>query len=281
VLIRGTVAEAGSIAADLLSVMIPASGKITVGKLTLSYQLAADAEAAVHLGFTLATAILLLDPTSGILAKLLERVPSGSDVFVAGHSQGAAIATLCRSFFNYSTFFQDLIQLNYKTYVFAQPKPGNDHYADDFSFIVSNSNMGFSVINTQDWVPQVPFTFELPGDINTPNPLSVFTTEAGELIGTALGKVKGLTTTSPFSRYQPQMDALKQALSEQKLVAVEQAATDHDISILPTFNFAGAGLPIILQGTPGTNPDDPKDYFWQHHAAMYYDLLLKTFPPQQ
>jgi hypothetical protein len=61
---------------------------------------------------------------------------------------------------------------SYKTYVYAQPKPGNDHYASDFESKFCNSGLAFRVTNSLDWVPQVPFTLEFPGDINTPNPLS-------------------------------------------------------------------------------------------------------------
>jgi len=40
----------------------------------------------------------------------------------------------------------------------------------------------------------------------------------------------------------------------------------------------GCGAAISLQGTPSGNPDNPKDGWWQHHAAMYYELLQKQFP---
>jgi hypothetical protein len=285
ILIRGTVDEAGSIIDDLLSVMIPASGSVTVDSLTLSYQLAADPAAAVHLGFTLALFILLFDPTDGILVNLPANTGTQADIFVAGHSQGAAIATLLRSFLNYSDILQKVFgrQYNYKTYVFAQPKPGNDHYGYDFETIVTPSEMGFTVNNTQDWVPQVPLTFELLGDINTPNPLSVLGAEDATL-ATALSAVENLRSniaTAQLSKHQPQMSLLGQILPKQTLQPTTSASTGQGITILPTLNFVGAGLPIILQGVPGTNPCDPKDFFWQHHTAMYYDLLAGIPIPTQ
>jgi hypothetical protein len=127
VLIRGTVVQTGSIVEDLMAVMIPAQGDLPAGSVALPYRLAADPKAGVHLGFALGMAILLCDGVNGILPKLRALVPDGASVLIAGHSQGAALATLCRSFLHYSPILGDK-QLHYKTYLYAQPKPGNDHY---------------------------------------------------------------------------------------------------------------------------------------------------------
>lgn len=274
VLIRGTVDEPGSIIDDILAVMIPASGSATVSSITLSYQLATNPKAGVHLGFALALFILLYDPTDGILVKLLELVPPGGDVFVAGHSQGAAIATLCRSFLNY-TEFQKLFNFNYKTYVFSQPKPGNDYYGYDYESIVGNTNLGFTLTNTEDWVPQVPFTFEIPSDVNTPNPLSLLSTQQASLASATsqVAVMRSHIADAQMQKYAAQMEALGQKLKAQNLREASASAVETNITILPTLNFSGCGLPVILQGVPGTNPCDPKDFFWQHHTAMYYDLL--------
>ena len=67
VVIRGTVAKARSILADVLSVMIRGSGSLAVDSLRFSYRFAADPQATVHLGFALAALILLHDPRDGIL----------------------------------------------------------------------------------------------------------------------------------------------------------------------------------------------------------------------
>src|SRR5215467_15190640 len=82
------------------------------------------------------------------------------------------MATLLRSYFAYASDAPEEKNYSYKTYVYAQPKPGNDHYADDFESRFCNSGFAFRVTNSLDWVPQVPFTLEFLCDINTPNPLS-------------------------------------------------------------------------------------------------------------
>src|SRR5262249_8218971 len=170
--LRGTVMEAGSILEDLISILVHASGTVTVDHQSVPYQFAADTAAGVHLGFALGTLLLLKDPVNGILAQLAgHRVSPGSNVYVTGHSQGAAMATLLRSYLEYSR--EAPAGLSYKTYVFAQPKPGNDHYALDFESKFSNPGLAFRVTNSLDWVPQVPFTLEMVQDMNVPNPLSV------------------------------------------------------------------------------------------------------------
>lgn len=301
VLVRGTVAEAGSVIDDLLSVMIPANAQIEISSLTWNYQLAAasNANAGIHLGFTLAMLILTYDPLKGILWKLLETVPAGSDVFIAGHSQGAAIATLLRSYLHYLNLF-DRTQMgtfyNYKSYVFAQPKPGNDLYGIDYDAVASNSGLAFTVNNSQDWVPQVPFTIEILSDINVPNPVSVelgshaLAAVALKQIQTEANRLRDGVALVQIGKHTPNLVALGGIFQDPKFQlkvlgqAVPQGLTlelPKLPPILPTLNFAGCGSIYGLLGTPGTNPCAPKDFFWQHHAAMYSALLNGTPIPTQ
>lgn len=284
VVIRGTVDQTGSIIEDLLAVMVPATGSISVDGVTLGYQFAADPLAALHVGFALGTLITMYDPIAGILAHLIANVPSGSGVFVVGHSQGAAMATLCRSFLNYTSLLSDLgLHYSYKTYAFAQPKPGNDHYGDDYEAIASNAGTAFTVNNDQDWVPQVPFTFELYRDINVPNVLSVLgsqPTPGVAAIHEAVTRYQHEQASKALAHQKPVIDRLGRAVRDNQLVKSGVAAgATTDITIVPTLNFVGCGSAITLQGTPGDNPDDPSDGWWQHHAALYYLLLQKQFPP--
>lgn len=273
--VGGTVPRVGSVIEDLLLVMIPAAGSVTLGPLALPYQFATDPEATIHLGFTLGSLILLLDPDKGILVHLFEKVPAGSAVFVSGHSQGAAEATLIRSFLAYylSSAYQ------YKTYVFAQPKPGNDHYATDFEAVAANAGLGFRVTNDQDWVPQVPLTIELPGNINQPNPISVLKTE---LLGGLFEKLAlDITGVDRFAHHLAALADLaprQNKIATTPVAAPASGASANGVTLAKTLNYVGAGWEIALQGTPGSNPLDPKDFFWQHHTEMYFDLLQKQFP---
>ncbi len=251
---RGTVTTKPSIVEDLLAVMIPAKGSVDLKIGDFSYQLAADSRAGVHVGFTLGLATLILD----VIDKINDYAAKGAtQFFITGHSQGAALATLCRSLLQYTkrVTAKDLV---YKTYVFAQPKPGNDYYGYDFDAIASNQGMAFRITNNRDWVPQVPFTIQLLKDPSAPNPVT-------EL------KEKLANLTDDFEELKQLKDKIEQKL-EQK--------PGHHLKgkILPTLNYVGCGIPIVLQGIEGDNPQNPNDFFWQHHAAIYYQLLCQTFP---
>jgi len=276
VVIRGTVETVGSIFEDVMAVMIPGSGMLQVGSVSLDYKLANDPESAVHLGFALGLFVLLYDAKNGILAKL-GALPDGAEVFISGHSQGAAIATLCRSFLEYSTTVAAK-GFSYKTYVFAQPKPGNDHYGRDFDRITSNVNLGFRVTNSQDWVPQVPLSLQLLGSLNEPNILDELTGNfAFKMFTEGFDALEGHLEEIHLAKHVPQVSALEQILKSNPSLVLP-ASTASAIQLVPTLNFINCGSSISLPGTPGMNPTDPKDFFWQHHAAMYHGLLTTKFP---
>lgn len=298
-LIRGTVNQAGSIIADLLAVMIQANGairfKLGDESLDLDYHFAdpANGKAGVHLGFALAALIMMYDPSCGILPQLKRMVdkgtiPPGSGIYIAGHSQGAAVATLCHSLLHYKESNHiDLPGFTYKTYLFAQPKPGNDCYGNDFNRIATDIGMAFLVNNDQDWVPQVPLTLQSLDDLIKPNPLSVIENilfswfiklihwlmlQVRKLIHVPVQHSKAQKLITYFQNEQfrdmvfkgQSLDLRGRDLSEAKLALPK---------IMLTLNYTNCGIPYTLKGQPGTNPQKSTDVFWQHHAAMYYYLL--------
>lgn len=280
VVLRGTVPEAGSVIEDLISVMIVAKGTIAIGAETASYQFADVPQAGVHLGFALGTLLLLKDSTSGVLAQLKARVPAGSEIYVTGHSQGAAMATLLRSYLQYPNSDRP-DGYSYKTYVFAQPKPGNDHYAADFGNRFSNAGFAFRVTNSLDWVPQVPFTIELPDDIDEPNPLSAWFTDsiglriikAGfSVVGKASAEVRDLLARHVLARQDP---TVRQLLARDR--AVTELKGTLSLPVMSSLNFVNAGSEVALIGTPCAG-DECKDGFFEHHAGTYYKLLKAQIP---
>jgi len=281
VVIRGTVTTGGSILADLLSVMVPASGALTLDSVSFSYDLAADGKAAVHLGFVLSALVLLYHPQDGILEQLTTTCPGGSEIFISGHSQAAAVATLVRSYLEYSKVATPL-GWRYKTYVFSQPRPGTDHYGYDSARITNTTGAGFRVTNTEDWVPQVPLTFELLGDVNEPNPLDLLTGFERALVKVTSAAVRTLhehIAEEVLKKHQPQIARLAAVMKTQHLTPTGTAVGSVLLNnIVWTFNFVNCGSPIILRGSPGVNPVNRGDSFWQHHAAMYYQLLTATYP---
>jgi hypothetical protein len=270
--IRGTIETAGSILDDLISVMVAAKGTLKVGALQTDYQFSDDAEAGVHLGFALGALLLLQDPQNGILAKLAGLgIGADTDIYVTGHSQGAAIATLIRSHLHYAGG----PGLSYKTYVFAQPRPGNDHYAEDFELKFSDPGLAFRITNTLDWVTQVPFTLQFVPDIDKPNPLSVLASPSLLLtiLGKAIDGIRDAVEAQARSRLQSSAVAVVRSQAPAAAPASpDLMATAFDVPIMPSLNFVNAGEDISLRGVPCSGAQC-SDAFFEHHATTYYALL--------
>jgi hypothetical protein len=272
IIIRGTVAETGSVVEDLLSLLMKANDKITVDQLSFPYKFADEPDAAVHLGFALGALLLLNWPGSGILAKLAAlNIPANTPIYIAGHSQGAAVATLIRSYLFYGNS-----NYQHKTYVFAQPKPGNDHYATDFENRFSNFGYAFRLTNSLDWVPQAPFTFEFPGDLNKPNPLN-----SGANLSTAANSYVTALTTSQTQAYnlllekeRPRIQKAGSALLKTKDPQAADAISV-DVPLVPSLYFTGAGTEVALIGQPCNPAVDQCNDWYQHHLTTYSALMRK------
>lgn len=166
--IRGTTEAAASWLANFYSAMVPAKGTLQLSKTdTFHYELASDPKAAVHIGWLVGTAYLAKD----ILPKIDSCYKSGiKDVVIFGHSQGGGIAYLLTAYLlnlQYSGKLPSDIQ--FKTYCSAGPKPGNLFFAYEYEAMTQNG-WAFNVVNTADWVPEVPFSVQTINDFNGTNP---------------------------------------------------------------------------------------------------------------
>ena len=274
--LRGTVMRAGSIFEDLISILVGANGIITVGPHPIPYRFAADAAAGVHLGFALGTLLLLKDREHGILAQLAARGVAPGDVYITGHSQGAAMATLLRSYLEYAP--DAPAGYAYKTYVFAQPKPGNGHYALDFDARFANRELAFRVTNSLDWVPQVPFTLEFLQDVDRPNPLSVLASPSllmsllTKLLERAVDDVRSLVETHARAHLQVKAATLAQKVAPGPTPTAALLSSGFDVPVLHSLDFESAGTEVALIGTPPSR-DESHDAFFEHHTTTYYRLL--------
>lgn len=285
VVIRGTVEKAGSVIEDLLSLLMDATGTISLGGYLFPYQFAASPLASVHLGFAISTMLIAEFPgPQGIIGALTENgAGPESLIYITGHSQGAGMATLLRSYLQFAP--GPLRNASYKTYVFAQPKPGNDHYASDFNSRFSNKGLAYHVENSLDWVLQVPFTIEFIGDLNVPNPLSVM----GH--GAHLGSVAmspALTATAAIvaqghheiaARQIPRVRPAAEMLIKSRVpsAAMVDAAT---LASLPfhapiqmSLNFAHAGSSFALLGVPCVGEQCNEEWY-QHGTGTILELLM-------
>ena len=95
---RGSTDKVKSWIENMYSAMIPAKGVVTINKKEQNYQFASDPFAAVHSGYSLA--ILLQAPSLLKQIKQLNALGVYS-IIITGHSQGGALATLCRAYLEY------------------------------------------------------------------------------------------------------------------------------------------------------------------------------------
>lgn len=236
-------------------------------------QFADDDEASLHSGFTHATFTLLLDDKYGILRILHDKqVPAHSRLYIVGHSQGAAMATLTHAFFHYAMRHDDnsepVFGLNgqdykLKSYVFAQPKPGNYAFSADFASITQKCDNAIVINNDIDAVPQVPLTLQSAGDLSGDFPNS-------SILGKIIRAISGLD-----SLFRKLISAIAEPFVKNdargysyyyKYDSIGPIGDDKPAS---SWNFLPAGHVILVFGTSG----DPNDPFLQHHATTYRILI--------
>ncbi|RYD84286.1 MAG: lipase family protein, partial [Sphingobacteriales bacterium] len=235
-----------------------------------------DDKANVHTGWLVSLAHL----APGIVRKLNEyyKEKKVREVLVMGHSQGGGIAFLLRSYLEYARQ-QQLIpgDLFFKTYCSAGPKPGNMYYAYDYDFI-TRGGWGFNVVNSADWVPEVPFSIQTLANFN---PTNVFVNTKKmlkkqkffvRLIGNHVYNKMEKKPRKAQRRYEKYLGhkiykiAIKKALP-----GLKEPDYVHDN------NYMRAGTPVILLTNPAyytlfpENPDKP----FTHHMFQAYFYLLK------
>lgn len=166
--IRGSVMTQASFLANLYAAMVPANGTLELEKnKSFHYELADQPGAAVHIGWLIATAYLAPD----IERKIDSCYQKGIKQFIlTGHSQGGGIVFLLNAYLKHKqlkgTLPQDIV---FKTYASAGPKPGNLVFAYDYERI-NKGGWAFNVVNTADWVPDVPFSIQTVNDFTAVNP---------------------------------------------------------------------------------------------------------------
>ena len=297
VAIRGTVGAAPSILTDVLLPMLPA--RMQIGPAEMNFARAepdSPVVAGVHAGFAL-SAVLMLGTTDKPLTAVLTQIAKDPDaeLFITGHSQGASVALLLNSFIYHSPHFS---QIPTKAYVFAPSKPGNDHYSYDLDQNLSVKGLCFSVINSQDWVPQTALTLQGLKAMNQPNPVHEFNGDPNpeipfllrkliDLVDDAekavqrglehiLGKVQDKIADESLHLLDPHGQPSPTAVADFKEFVGSMLTR-----LLPSLNYVTAGATVPIFGVPGANPDDNGqfDFFWQHHLGHYYEYLKAQYGP--
>lgn len=165
--IRGTTLNPLGWLENFYAAMVPATGQLQLGpNETFSYKLAQNPRAAVHAGWLIGMAYLAND----IMPKLDSAVKAGTREFIiTGDSQGGAIAFLMTSYLHSQLGNRLPADVRFKTYCIAGPKPGNLYYAYDYE-AMTMGGWGFNVVNSADWVPEIPMSIQTTDDFNQTNP---------------------------------------------------------------------------------------------------------------
>ena len=168
--LRGTTANSVSWLANFYAAMAPAKGELQLSDTEkFAYELAAGPQAAVHVGWLVSTAFLAKD----ILPKLDSSYRAGlKDIIIMGHSQGGGIAYLLSAYLrNLQKKARLPADIQFKTYCSAGPKPGNQYFAYEYEAATQNG-WAYNVVNSADWVPEVPLSVQTVNDFNPTNPFS-------------------------------------------------------------------------------------------------------------
>lgn len=277
--LRGTTGTLTSWLENFYAAMIPATGTLKISDSNVfDYKFAADPKAMVHVGWAVGVGSLM--PT--IEQKIHEYYARGvRQIIITGHSQGAGLAFLLRSYIYYQQQANMLPRdLVIKTYCSAAPKPGNQYYAYDYEFI-TRDGWGYTIVNAADWVPEVPFAVQTVNDFNVLNPF----TNARKLLRKQKKFFVRLFLLHAFN----QLDKPTRKAQRHFEKYLGRAAGKMTKKYMPGYqppaytnsnNFVRAGSPVILQ------PDD--DYynhftnnttniFMHHHHNAYFYLMKKIY----
>ncbi len=248
--------------------------------LSQAVQFADSDLATLHSGFTHASFTVLLDDRYGILRVLNDKnLAANTRLYIVGHSQGAAMATMVHAFMHYVMRNEekrdkpvfDLKGKNYKlkSYGFAQPKPGNDVFSSDFASITQRSDNAIVINNHIDPVPKVPLTLQATGDFADDFKGRTFTVGVIHFFSGLGSSIRqGIAfLAEPFIK-----DSAKGYSYFYKYDNIKPIGGDRTAA---SWNFAPAGHVLFVYGTPG----NPKDLFLQHHATTYRKLISEQLGP--
>jgi hypothetical protein len=273
--IRGTVQDLSSWLENFYSVMIPAKGSLQVSDSTIfNYQLAENPLASVHTGWTIGLAFLGPDIVDKI--KRLRQEKDVREFIIFGHSQGGALAFLTTSYLYYLQKNGGLpSDLNFKSYCSAAPKPGNLYYAYDYDFITRGSK-SFTIVNSDDWVPETPFSVQTPEDLNNINPFANINAVFAKQKMLARWYLKGMYnkmdkgSRKARDRYQKYLGKKLYPMVKKSLPQFKEPA------YAGTMNYMRAGIPVILQTDSAYHEKfrGTKENVWIHHGLVPYKYLV-------
>lgn len=278
IVLRGTTLNPKSVLADFFCAMSPAQGHLVLpAGDTLTYQLADYDRAAVHTGFLLGFGFLARDirPRVDSLYALGYR-----HYVVTGHSQGGALCYYVSAWLYYLEKNGTYPGLLVKTYASAAPKVGNMYFAYDYDHI-TRAEWAFSVVNTADPVPEMPFTTQqVDVDMNQPNPILNLMKRFDDL-----PFFKRFVLKRAFSRMQK--GAAKSSAAYQRYLGGYTGKLIQDLvpgltipDMVNTTYFVRPGAPITLMVNASYYTHFEalaKEGAYYHHNPITYRYLLRQY----
>lgn len=166
--IRGTTIQAVSWLENFYAAMVPAKGTLKWSASDpFDYDLSDHPHAAVHAGWLLGMSSMMPDMQTRIDSCIHAGV---KDFIIMGHSQGGAIAYLVTAYLRRLQQKGSIpASVQFKTYCSAAPKPGNLFFAYSYEHLTAG-NWSYTVVNSADWVPEVPLSIQTLNDFNPTNP---------------------------------------------------------------------------------------------------------------
>jgi hypothetical protein len=276
--IRGTIPNPVSWLENFYSAMIPANCSLQINDTTtFNYKLAEDSCASVHVGWTLGLAYmapLVVQQVNELYAKGVK------EFFIFGHSQGGALAFLMRSYLQYSNAVPK--DIFFKTYGSAAPKPGDVKYVYDLDFI-TRGGWCLRVVNSEDWVPETPFTAQTLDDMNEANPFGNISSMLGNQKWYVRWYINGMFRklkkggNSAMERYQKFLGKKLYPQIKKVLPQFKQPVYAN------TSNYMTAGTPIILMADSAYKQQfqfTGKNIFVHHLLAPYRYLVNAIYGKQ-
>lgn len=274
--VRGTTADPVSWLENGYAAMVPAQGSLKVtDDFTFDYHLADNPRATVHVGWLTGLASMSRD----ILARMDSCIAAGiTQFYLLGHSQGAGINfMLTAHLYDLQKKGRIPANIRFKTYCSAAPKPGNLYFAYEYEYL-TQAGWSYTVVNSADWVPEVPFSLQTKDDFNTTNPF----TDAKQMLKKQKFPVN-LVLTSIFNQLsRPVTKAVKRYkknLGERVYKMVNKNMPGH---AMPVFagnnNYTRTGKMVVLYADGpyyALFPDSKTNVFAHHFIEPYYYLAQK------
>lgn len=278
--IRGTTAASISWIANLYAAMVPAKGELLLPNGDVfEYNFTEDPQAAVHVGWLTSTGFIARQVLIGIDSLYKAGI---KQFLIIGHSQGGAISYLLtahlRSMQERGELPADIL---IKTYCSAAPKPGNLFFAYAYERM-TYGGWAYNVINTEDWVPEVPVSIQTLSDFNSASPFYNFKQIKKSQkfpVNLMLGYVAN-RLNAPLKKAQKRFEHYLGKVAYKQLAKTIQGEYNSPV-FFPSNHYVRTGNTIVLIPDAEYEKEfveQAKDKFWVNHMYKPYLYLVHKLP---